>query len=153
MHGVSNRDTHLFPQHNISSVPLRSPMECVVGEQRYKAPHFHPRHRHPPPRNDHSKKSLWVRPNRLRTGVGCFRSCLYKWDIASSATWVWRRRTNCRQCCSLMSNPPTSPWIAWPDGSGRWDNRMAAEHLPRDLVRPSSGSNNWRKRRILVILL
>ena len=39
---------------------------------------------------------------------------------------------------------------AWPDGSGRWDNRMAAQHLPRDLVRPSSGLNNYlkRKRRI-----
>jgi len=24
---------------------------------------------------------------------------------------------------------------------------MAAQHLPRDLVRPSSGLNNWRKRR------
>jgi len=38
-----------------------------------------------------------------------------------------------------MSNPSTS---AWPDGSGRLDNRMAAncaQHLPRDLLRPSSG--------------
>ena len=41
-----------------------------------------------------------------------------------------------------MSNPPTPSWTAWPDGSGRWDNRMAAlaaQHLVRDLVRPSSG--------------
>ena len=28
----------------------------------------------------------WVRLNRLRTGVGRFRSCLYKWSMASSAT-------------------------------------------------------------------
>ena len=27
----------------------------------------------------------WVRLNRLRTGVGRFRSCLYKWGMASSA--------------------------------------------------------------------
>ena len=27
----------------------------------------------------------WVRINRLHTGVGCFRSCLYKWGMASSA--------------------------------------------------------------------
>jgi len=27
----------------------------------------------------------WVRFNRLRTGVGRFRSCLYKWGMASSA--------------------------------------------------------------------
>jgi len=26
----------------------------------------------------------WVQLNRLRTGVGCFRSCLYKWGMASS---------------------------------------------------------------------
>jgi len=45
------------------------------------------------------------------------------------------------------TNPSTSPWTAWPDGSGRWDNRMAAQHLSRDLVRPSSGVNNWLKRR------
>ena len=30
-------------------------------------------------------------------------------------------------------------WNAWPDGSGRWDNRMAAQHLPWGLVRPTSG--------------
>jgi len=54
--------------------------------------------------------------------------------------WVWRRRTNRRTCCSPMSNPSTSPWTTWPDGSGRWDNRMAAQHLPRNLARPSSGS-------------
>ena len=38
-----------------------------------------------------------------------------------------------------MSNPSTSPWTARTDGSVRWDNRMVAQHLPRDLVRPSSG--------------
>ena len=27
----------------------------------------------------------WVRLNRLRTGVGRFRSCLYKWGMTSSA--------------------------------------------------------------------
>ena len=30
-------------------------------------------------------RRAWVRLNRLRTGVGCFRSCLYKWEMASSA--------------------------------------------------------------------
>jgi len=53
--------------------------------------------------------------------------------------WVWRRRTNRRPCCLPMSNPSTSSWTARPDGSGRWDNQMTAQHLPRDLVRPSSG--------------
>ena len=77
------------------------------------------------------------RLDRLRTGVGRFRSCLYKWGM-----WVWHRRTNCRPCCPPMSNPSTSSWTARPDGSGQWDNRMAAQHLPRDLVQPSSGLNN-----------
>ena len=33
--------------------------------------------------------------------------------------------------------------------SRQWDNRMAAQHLPRDLVRPNSGlvMKNWRKKR------
>jgi len=53
--------------------------------------------------------------------------------------WVWRRRTNRRPCCPPMSYPSTSSWTARPDGAERWDNRMAAQHLPRDLVRPSSG--------------
>ena len=30
-------------------------------------------------------RTSWVRINRLRTGVGRFRSCLYKWGMASSA--------------------------------------------------------------------
>jgi len=57
---------------------------------------------------------------------------------------VWRRRTNRRPCCPPMSNLSTSSWTARPDGAG---NRMAAQHLPRDLVRPSSGLKNWLKRR------
>jgi len=30
-------------------------------------------------------RSAWDRLNRLHTGVGRFRSCLYKWGMASSA--------------------------------------------------------------------
>ena len=48
--------------------------------------------------------------------------------------WVWRRRTNRRPCHPSMSNPTTSSWTAWPKGSGRWHSRMAAQHLPRDLM-------------------
>jgi len=55
--------------------------------------------------------------------------------------WVWRRRRNCGPCCPPMSNPSTSSCTARPDGSGRWDNRIAAQHLPRDLVQPGSGLN------------
>jgi len=38
-----------------------------------------------------------------------------------------------------MSNPSILSCTARPDGSGRWDNREAAQQLPRGLVRPSSG--------------
>jgi len=54
------------------------------------------------------------------------------------------RRTNRRPCCPPMSNPSTSSWTAWTDGSGRWDNWMAAQHMPRDLVRPSRIWTRWK---------
>jgi len=46
--------------------------------------------------------------------------------------WVWRR-TNRQPCHPPLSNLSTSPRTTRPDGSGRWDNRIAAEHLPRYL--------------------
>ena len=60
-----------------------SPMECGVGGQAHKTPHSHPQHRHPPPGVTLPRRAC-VRLNRLRTGVGRFRSCLYKWGMASS---------------------------------------------------------------------
>jgi len=59
-------------------------MESGVGGQPHKIPHFYPRHRHPTPGMTLPRRA-WVRLNRLRTGVGRFRSCLYKWGMASSA--------------------------------------------------------------------
>ena len=44
-------------QHTCSAVG-GSPMECGVGGQPYKTPHFHPRHQQLTPRNDPPKKSL-----------------------------------------------------------------------------------------------
>jgi len=38
-----------------------------------------------PPWNDLPRRA-WVRLNHLCTGVGSFRSCLYKWSMAPSAT-------------------------------------------------------------------
>ena len=93
-------------------------------------------------------RRAWVRFNRLRTGVGRFRSLLVQMGYGLlCGLWVWRRRTNSRPCCPPLSTPSTSAWTAWPDGSGRWENWMAAQHLSRDLVRPSSGFNNSLKRR------
>jgi len=48
-------------------------------------PHFHPRH---PTPGVTLPRRTWVRLNCLRTGVGRFRSCLYKWGMASSAACV-----------------------------------------------------------------
>ena len=47
----------------------------------------------------------------------------------------------------VHSTPWTSQWTARPDGYECWDNRMTAQHLPRDRVRPSSCMKNWHKRR------
>jgi len=59
-------------------------MECGVDGQSHMPPHFHPRHRQPPPPGITIQSRACVRLNRLRTSVGSFCSCLYKWDMASS---------------------------------------------------------------------
>ena len=52
-----------------------------VGGQPHKTLHFNSRHRYTHSRND----PPCVQLNHLRTSVGLFRSCLYKWGMASSA--------------------------------------------------------------------
>ena len=63
--------------------------------------------------------------------------------------WVWRIKTNRRPCRPPMPNPSTSPRTARPDGSERWDNRLAAQHLPRNRAWPSSGqkSNSLKRKK------
>jgi len=91
-------------------------------------------------------RTAWVRLNRLLAGVGRSRSRLYKWGMAPS---VWRRRANRRPCRALMPNPSTSPWTARPDGSGWWDNWMAAKRLPQWIITTHSNDEEevtkWRK--------
>jgi len=115
-----------------------SPMECGVVGRHYKTPYFHPRHRHPLPWNGPAKNSVCpalLPPRRCRT----FPLLLKRMGHGPfCGLWVWRRGINRRPCCPPMSNSSTSPWNARPDGSGRWDNRISAQNLPRDLVRPSS---------------
>jgi len=122
-------------------------MEGGVVGQSYETLYFHPQHPHPPSRNDSPKNSVdpaYPPAHRCRTLLLLLAQM--KFGLLRGL-WVWLRRTNRRPCCPPMSNPPISSWTARPDGSGRWDNRMAAQHLPRDLVRPSSGLKNWLKRR------
>jgi len=59
-------------------------MKDGVAGQPFETPYFHPdTGTHPPGMT--LPRTAWVRLNRLRTGVGRFRSCLYKWNMASSA--------------------------------------------------------------------
>jgi len=95
MHGASNRDTHLYPPHNISSAYLKTcgavgglPIEYGVDGEPYITPHFHPWHRHPPWGVTLLRRT-WVRLNVLHTKVERFHSCLYKWDMASSSACEW----------------------------------------------------------------
>jgi len=126
-----------------------SSMERRVGGQPHKTPHFNSRHRYTPSRNDPPKKSLGPAqpsPHRCRTfplmpvEMGYSLLC---------GLWVWRR-TNRRPCFPPLSNPSTSPLTTRPDGSGRWDNRMAAQYPPRYLgglaVDKRTRSNERRSR-------
>jgi len=94
MHGAFYRDTHLYPPHNISLVHLTTTvyvrhngritngMGCGRITPRNSA--FLSRHRQPFPGMTLPRRG-GVRLNRLRTGVGRFRSFLYKWGMAYSA--------------------------------------------------------------------
>ena len=100
----------------------------------------------PTPWNDPPKKSLGpAQPPPHRCWTFPLLLVQMGYDLLCGL-WVWRRRASRRPCCPLMSYPSTSPRTAWPDGAGRCDNWMAAQHLFRDLVRPSSGFNNSLKR-------
>ena len=157
MHGASNRDTHLYPPHNISSVHLTATTYVrhsgrITNGMRsgrtipYASEFSTPA---PTPRNDPPKKSLGSTqppPHRCRT----FPLLLVQMGYGFlCGLWVWRRKTNRRPCCRPpLSNTSTSSWTARPDGSGWWDNWMAAQHLPIDLVRSSGGFNNSLKRKV-----
>jgi len=87
----------------------------------------------PTSRND----PLWVFNSCHPAGSGSTASTSFpllpvQMGMASSAALV-RRRTNRPPWRPPLSNPSTSPRTTRPDGSGRWDNRMAAQHLPRYL--------------------
>jgi len=119
----------------------RSSVECgaFVGEH-YETLHFHP------DTGTHSPgmaltRTAWVRLNRLRTGLGRFCSCLHKWGMAPSAACECgtEEQTVDHVVLHCPIHRPLHGAHGWPDGSGWRDNRMAAQHLRRNLVRPNSG--------------
>ena len=99
--------------NNRRGAPGWSPIEWGVVEGNYEIPYYHLRHQYPLSCNGPTKNRV-LRLNRLLTGVGRFRSCVHKWYSAACECGV-------EEC------------MAWK----KWDNRMAAQYLPRDLVQPS----------------
>jgi len=95
MHDASNRDTHVpaaqqlisFSDNNIIRaaqwVDYQWNMEWMYNPTRLHI--LIPDTELHPPWNDLPRRA-WVRLNHLCTGVGSFRSCLYKWSMAPSAT-------------------------------------------------------------------
>ena len=95
-------------------------------------------------------RTAWVQLNRLCTSARRFPFFFAQMGYGLlCGLWVWRRRSNHRTCCLPMSNPSPSPWIARPDGSGWWDNQLAAQHLSRDLVRRSSSGQKEQAQTIM----
>ena len=95
MDGISNRETHLYPQQNNSSVQLttttyvRRSGQVTDGMQSGWRPlrHFVLSSPTPTPAllECLSQEQHESRLTTFRTNVGRFRSCLYKWGMASSA--------------------------------------------------------------------
>jgi len=127
--------THQFfwQQHTCGAVGGSS-MERGVGGQPHKTPHFNSRHQYTHTRNDPPKKSLGsAQPPPHRRWTFSLLPVQIGYGLLCGL-WVWRR-TNRRPCRPPLSISSTSPRTTRPDGSGRWDNRMAAQHLPRYLGR------------------
>jgi len=76
---------------------------------------------------------LWVQINRLRTGVGRF------WPLLQFASGAQQIKSLTIFSSNVQSINLPMDCTAW--RSGWWDNRLAAQHLSWDLVRPSSGLN------------
>ena len=141
--------THQFiwQKQNTCGALGGSPIGCGVGRQTHKIPHFYPQHWHPPPGMT-LPRTAGVRLNRLCTDVGRFRFCLH----CTNGVWLPLRPVSVahmNQSSTMLSSNvqsidqcPIHHGLHGLTSSGRWDNQMAAQHLPWDLVRPS-GYKNW----------
>ena len=154
MHDASNRDTHLYTPHNNSvhlttttyvrrSGRITNGMRC--GRTTPQDSAFSSPTPAPNPPGVALPRRACVRINRLRTGVSTPACANGVWPPLRSVSVLQKNKPS----TMLSSNPSISSWTAQPDGSGRWDNRMVAQHLRRDLARPSSGLRTGSKEELV----
>ena len=128
---------HVLWQHTCGAVS-RSSMERGVSGQPHKTPYFNSTHQYTP--------LEW--PSQEEPGSSSTASAPVS-DISTPActNGVW---PPLRLVSVAQKNKPSTmsssnvqsidlPTDCTADGYGRWDNRMAAQHLPRNLAQPSSG--------------
>jgi len=149
MHGASDRDIHLYLPHNNSSVYLTTTTNLrYTGRITNRMRSGRTTLQNSALSSPTPAPTLSEWPSQEKPGSGLTASAPVP-DVSAPACtngygflcglWVWCRRTHRRPHCPPMFNPSTSPWTARPDGSGQWHHRMAAQHLPRDLMRPRRG--------------
>ena len=119
MHGTSNRDIHLYPPHNFSSVHLttttyvRRSGRITNGMRsgRTTAQDIFIPHTGTHPTGMTLSRRACVRFNRLRSVCRAFPLLLEKIGYGLlCGLWVWRRRTNCWPCCTGNNVHLLSAW-------------------------------------------
>ena len=139
--------THQFIWHQQKCAALGgSPMECGVVSQHCEIPYFHPRHRNPTSWNGPSKNSVDPAeppPHQCRTFPLLFAQMWYG-PYAACKCGVEEQTVDHVVLQCPIYRPPQSSWTARPDGSGRWDDPMAAQHLRCSTFAPrSSAAKQW----------
>jgi len=145
-HDASNQDTHLYPLHNISSVHLTTTYVRCSGRitNGMRSGQTIPQDStfSSSPKKMSLPRRAWVWLNRLRTGIGRFRSCLNKLGVASSAACECGAEKQTVDHvvlrCPIHRPPPgLHGLMVLDDETTKW-----LLNTTRDLVRPSSGLNN-----------
>jgi len=159
MHGTSNLNFHLCPPHiKLISSSDNNISAGLLADHRWNAEWLENTTRlrnvipntgtHPPGMT--LPRTAWVRLTAFAQVSDVLLAQMGYGFLCG--LWVWRRRTNHRPCYLPMPNPSIASWTSRPDGSGRWDNGMAAQHLPpRSIVRPSSGQQQLAQTASLII--
>jgi len=125
--------------HTVSSTPSWSLNTCSTQRSPFYRVQMHGAsnrdpHLYPPHSNSSVHLTITTYVRRTRRITNGMRSRLT--TPQDSAFWSPTLGTR-----THVATHPRRAWLRLNclRGSGRWDNRMAAQHLPRDLVQPSSG--------------